>query len=109
MVFCINLQHIKIQLSFIHTNFKYSVLITKENILAIAKKTILSESEAITKLIDFLDENFYEAVQRIYAFQSSTLFSLIIAAISSAKSLPSSTLFSLNKIFACNKNKPIKK
>jgi len=60
------LQHIKIQLSFIHTNFKYSVLITKENILAIAKKTILSESEAITKLIDFLDENFYEAVQRIY-------------------------------------------
>lgn len=66
MVFCINLQHIKIQLSFIHTNFKYSVLITKENILAIAKKTILSESEAITKLIDFLDENFYEAVQRIY-------------------------------------------
>jgi arabinose-5-phosphate isomerase len=60
------LQHIKIQLSFIHTNFKYSVLITKENILAIAKKTILSESEAITKLIDFLDENFHEAVQHIY-------------------------------------------
>ncbi|AXB58930.1 D-arabinose 5-phosphate isomerase [Flavobacterium fluviale] len=27
---------------------------------------MLSESEAITKLIDFLDENFYEAVQRIY-------------------------------------------
>ncbi|OXA92239.1 KpsF/GutQ family sugar-phosphate isomerase [Flavobacterium hercynium] len=41
-------------------------MITKENILAIAKKTILSESEAITKLIDFLDENFYDAVQRIY-------------------------------------------
>ncbi len=60
------MQHIKIQLSFIHTNLKYPVLITKENILAIAKKTILSESEAITKLIDFLDENFYEAVQRIY-------------------------------------------
>ncbi len=60
------MQHIKIQLSFIHTNFKYSVLITKENILAIAKKTILSESEAITKLIDFLDENFFEATQRIY-------------------------------------------
>lgn len=60
------MQHIKIQLSFIHTNFKYSVLISKENILAIAKKTILSESEAITKLIDFLDENFFEATQRIY-------------------------------------------
>lgn len=55
-----------ISFSFIHTNFKYSVLISKENILAIAKKTILSESEAITKLIDFLDENFFEAVQRIY-------------------------------------------
>ncbi|MEG0848689.1 MAG: KpsF/GutQ family sugar-phosphate isomerase [Flavobacterium sp.] len=41
-------------------------MITKENILAIAKKTILSESEAITKLIDFLDENFFEATQRIY-------------------------------------------
>ena len=41
-------------------------MITKENILAIAKKTILSESEAIIKLIDFLDENFHEAVQRIY-------------------------------------------
>ncbi|MFB9077313.1 SIS domain-containing protein [Flavobacterium procerum] len=41
-------------------------MITKENILAIAKKTILSESEAITKLIDFLDENFHEAVLRIY-------------------------------------------
>lgn len=60
------MQHIKIQLSFIHTNFKYSVLISKENILAIAKKTILSESEAITKLIDFLDGNFFEATQRIY-------------------------------------------
>ncbi|WP_164973690.1 SIS domain-containing protein [Flavobacterium sp. YO64] len=41
-------------------------MITKENILAIAKKTILSESEAITKLIDFLDENFFEATQCIY-------------------------------------------
>ena len=60
------MQHIKIQLSFIHTNFKYSVLISKENILAIAKKTILSESEAIIKLIDFLDENFFEATQCIY-------------------------------------------
>ena len=41
-------------------------MITKENILAIAKKTILSESESITKLIDFLDENFYEATQLIF-------------------------------------------
>ncbi|MDN3672029.1 KpsF/GutQ family sugar-phosphate isomerase [Flavobacterium branchiarum] len=41
-------------------------MITKENILAIAKKTILSESESIAKLIDFLDENFTQAVQQIY-------------------------------------------
>jgi arabinose-5-phosphate isomerase len=41
-------------------------LIPKENILAIAKKTILSESEAITKLIDYLDENFSKAVEIIF-------------------------------------------
>jgi len=66
MVFCINLHHIKIQLSFTLTNFKHSVLISKENILALAKKTILSESESITKLTDFLDENFADATQAIY-------------------------------------------
>jgi arabinose-5-phosphate isomerase len=41
-------------------------LISKENILAIAKKTILSESEAITKLTDLLDDNFPDATQAIY-------------------------------------------
>ncbi|WPR71583.1 KpsF/GutQ family sugar-phosphate isomerase [Flavobacterium sp. NG2] len=41
-------------------------MITKENILAIAKKTILSESEAIAKLTDFLDDDFYQAAQTIY-------------------------------------------
>ena len=41
-------------------------MITKENILASAKKTILSESEAIAKLIDFLDENFVKTVETIY-------------------------------------------
>lgn len=66
VVFCINLHYIKIQISFTHTNFKYSVLISKENILAIAKKTILSESEAITKLTDLLDDNFSDATQAIY-------------------------------------------
>lgn len=66
MVFCINLHHIKIQLSFTLTNFKHSVLISKENILALAKKTILSESESITKLTSFLDENFADATQAIY-------------------------------------------
>ena len=39
---------------------------TKENILASAKKTILSESQSIAKLTDFLDENFIEATQKIY-------------------------------------------
>lgn len=66
MVFCINLHHIKIQNSFTLTNFKHSVLISKENILAIAKKTILSESESIKKLTDFLDENFVDATQAIF-------------------------------------------
>jgi len=41
-------------------------LITKENILASAKKTILSESQSIAKLSDYLDDNFYEAVTMIY-------------------------------------------
>jgi arabinose-5-phosphate isomerase len=41
-------------------------LITKENILATAKKTILSESESIKKLVDYLDHQFVEAVETIY-------------------------------------------
>lgn len=67
MVFYLNLRHIKILLSFIHTNFyKNSILNTKENILILAKKTILSESESIAKLIDFIDTNFAEAIQILY-------------------------------------------
>lgn len=42
-------------------------MITKENILTIAKKAILSESESIKKLADFLDQQFVEAVQTIKA------------------------------------------
>ena len=38
---------------------------TKENILMLAKNTILSESESIAKLIDFIDFNFAEAIQII--------------------------------------------
>ncbi|GEC73448.1 D-arabinose 5-phosphate isomerase [Flavobacterium flevense] len=34
--------------------------------MAVAKKTILSESEAIVKLIDYLDENFSRAVEIIF-------------------------------------------
>lgn len=66
MVFYINLRNIKIQLSFRLTNLKLSVLITKENILANAKKTIESESQSIAKLIDYIDDTFAEAVQCIY-------------------------------------------
>jgi arabinose-5-phosphate isomerase len=67
VVFYINLWHIKIQLSFILTNFKLSVLITKENILALAKKTIESESQSIAKLMDFIDDTFALAVDCIYS------------------------------------------
>ena len=39
---------------------------TKENILISAKNTILSESESIAKLIDYIDINFAEATQIIF-------------------------------------------
>ncbi|HSD07110.1 KpsF/GutQ family sugar-phosphate isomerase [Flavobacterium sp.] len=41
-------------------------MITKEKIAASAKKTIESESRSISKLIEFIDETFVEAVQCIY-------------------------------------------
>ena len=41
-------------------------MIKKETILASAKKTILSESESIAKLTQFLDDNFVNAVEIIY-------------------------------------------
>jgi arabinose-5-phosphate isomerase len=41
-------------------------LITKEKILEAAKNTILSESMAIAKLVDFLDDNFVKTVEIIY-------------------------------------------
>ena len=41
-------------------------MISKENILAIAKKTILTESEAIIKLVSYLDENFSNATEAIF-------------------------------------------
>jgi arabinose-5-phosphate isomerase len=56
MVFCLNLRYLKVQIS-LHTQILI-ILFYKENILASAKKTILSESESIAKLTDFLDENF---------------------------------------------------
>jgi arabinose-5-phosphate isomerase len=41
-------------------------LITKENILSTAKKAILSESESIKKLVDYIDAQFVDAVEIIY-------------------------------------------
>lgn len=41
-------------------------MINKETILASAKNTILSESEAVAKLVDFLDDNFVKTVESIY-------------------------------------------
>ncbi len=41
-------------------------MITKENILSTAKKAILSESESIKKLVDYLDTQFVDAVEMIY-------------------------------------------
>ena len=41
-------------------------MISKETILASAQKTILAESEAISRLVDFLDEDFVKTVEIIY-------------------------------------------
>lgn len=41
-------------------------MITKENIIESAKKTLLSESQSIAKLIDYIDNSFVEAVETIY-------------------------------------------
>lgn len=41
-------------------------MITRENILLLAKKTILSESESIAKLADFIGIEFIEAAQILY-------------------------------------------
>ena len=46
--------------------YNNSILITNENIIASAKKTLLSESQSIAKLTDFIDINFAEAVKIIY-------------------------------------------
>ncbi|MCL9809050.1 KpsF/GutQ family sugar-phosphate isomerase [Flavobacterium luminosum] len=41
-------------------------MITKENILASAKKTILSQSESIAQLINYLSDDFAQAAELIY-------------------------------------------
>jgi arabinose-5-phosphate isomerase len=41
-------------------------LISRENILASARKTILAESDSVKKLVDFIDDNFVNAVEIIF-------------------------------------------
>jgi arabinose-5-phosphate isomerase len=41
-------------------------LITKENIIESAKKTLLSESQSIAKLTDYIDDSFVDTVKIIY-------------------------------------------
>jgi arabinose-5-phosphate isomerase len=41
-------------------------LVTKENIIESAKKSLISQSQSIAKLTDFIDNSFVEAVQIIY-------------------------------------------
>lgn len=65
MVFLHKFAPIKIQFSLKHTNFIFSILSTTRNILATAKKTILSESDSIKNLTNLLDENFEKTVQII--------------------------------------------
>lgn len=42
-------------------------MITTENILASAKKTVLAESEAISNLVNYLDDNFVKSVETIFS------------------------------------------
>lgn len=42
-------------------------MINTENILATAKKTVLAESEAISNLVNYLDDNFVKSVEAIFS------------------------------------------
>ena len=66
MGICINLQLLRYNF-LLHIQLLFnSDLITNQNIREIAKKAILSESESIKKLIDYIDDQFVEATQSIY-------------------------------------------
>jgi arabinose-5-phosphate isomerase len=54
--------------TFFYTNkfYKISVLNSSQTITAIAKRTITTESKAITKLLDFIDADFVKSVEIIY-------------------------------------------
>ncbi len=65
MVFCVNLHHKDTTFFYSH-KFNHSVLKTQENILALAQKTIIAESEAIANLKNYITEDFYQTVQKIF-------------------------------------------
>lgn len=48
---------------------------TKENILILAKNTILSQSESIAKLIDYIDTDFVEATQLLFQTKGRVIVS----------------------------------
>lgn len=60
------MRHIKVQLFLFVQNFIPSVLTTHQNILKTAQTAILSESESIKKLIDYLTPDFALAVEALY-------------------------------------------
>lgn len=48
-----------------HKFYNFSALTSNQNIAAVAKRTILAESEAITGLVDFIDADFTKTVELI--------------------------------------------
>ena len=67
MLFLYKFAIINIQLSFINTNFiKKTILTSKEKIIFAAKNTILSESQSVAKLSEFINEDFVSAIEEIY-------------------------------------------
>lgn len=65
MGICINLQLLRYNFLSHQQLLYHSVLITHQNIQEIAKKAILSESESIKKLIDYIDDQFVAATEAI--------------------------------------------
>jgi hypothetical protein len=66
MVFCLNLRYLKVQISFTHTNFNHSVLISKENILASQKNYFIGKRIYCQTNWFSWWKNFIEATQNIY-------------------------------------------
>lgn len=67
-------------------------MINKDTILASAKKTILSESESIAKLVDFLDDNFVKTVEII----NSSIGRLVVTGIGKSAIIAQKIVATLN-------------